>query len=80
MLANIPLSDEEQAAIDDGHAALDQLLQRLVDTPTPAGDTPREMGVPATATLLTITAVSHTDPGPLSPAEAARRNDAGQQR
>ncbi|MDN5917910.1 MAG: site-specific integrase [Pseudonocardia sp.] len=63
MLANIPLSEEEQAAIDDGHAALDQLLQRLVDTPTPAGATPREMGVPATATLLTITAVSH-DSGP----------------
>jgi hypothetical protein len=40
MLANIPLSDEEQAAIDDGHAALDQLLQRLVDTPTPPGSPP----------------------------------------
>ncbi|WP_219417974.1 tyrosine-type recombinase/integrase [Pseudonocardia nigra] len=58
MLANIPLSDEEQAAIDDGQAALHQLLERLVDTPTPAGPTPRELAVPATATLLPITPVS----------------------
>ena len=71
MLANIPLSDEEQAAIDDGHAALDQLLQRLVDTPTPTGATPREIGIPATATLLPITAVNHADSErPTAPGEA----------
>ena len=33
MLANIPLTDEEQAAVDDGQAALDRLLERLVDVP-----------------------------------------------
>ncbi len=59
MLANIPLSDEEQAAVDDGQAALDQLLERLADTPTPTGATPREIGVPATATLLPIAAVNN---------------------
>lgn len=58
MLASVPLSDEERAAVDDGQAALDQLLERLVDVPTPTGATPREIGVPATATLLPIAAVN----------------------
>jgi hypothetical protein len=59
MLASVPLSDDERAAVDDGQAALDSLLERLVDVPTPAGATPREIGVPATATLLPIVAVNH---------------------
>ena len=63
MLANIPLTDEEQAAVDDGQAALDQLLERLADVPTPGGSTPREIGVPATATLLPIVAVNHGKQG-----------------
>jgi hypothetical protein len=50
MLATIPLTDDERAAVDDGQAALDQLLQRLADTPAPAGPTPRGIGVPADAT------------------------------
>ena len=54
MLANIPLTDDERAAVDDGQTALDQLLKRLVDVPTPAGSTPRQIGAPATATLLPI--------------------------
>ncbi len=52
MATSIPLTDEERAAVDDGQAALDQLLSRLVDMPTPAGPTPREIGAPASATLL----------------------------
>jgi integrase len=59
MLANIPLSDDERAAIDDGHAALNQLLGRLADVPTPAGPTPRQIGVPTAATLLPIVNVRH---------------------
>ncbi|WP_432154834.1 tyrosine-type recombinase/integrase [Streptomyces tricolor] len=43
MLATIPLTDEEQAAVDDGQAALDQLLERLADVPTPSGATPRQL-------------------------------------
>ncbi|MFD7479635.1 hypothetical protein ACFV8Z_48245 [Streptomyces sp. NPDC059837] len=43
MLATIPLTDEEQAAIDDGQAALSQLLDRLADVPTPSGLTPRQL-------------------------------------
>ncbi len=54
MATSIPLTDEERAAVDDGQAALDQLLSRLVDMPTPAGPTPREIGAPASATLLPI--------------------------
>ena len=46
MLAAIPLTDDERAAVDDGHAALDSLLDRLADVPTPAGPTPRQIGIP----------------------------------
>jgi hypothetical protein len=59
MLAHVPLTDDEQAAVDDGRAALDQLLERLIDIPTPTGATPRQIGVPATATLLPIVTVNH---------------------
>ncbi|MEV0900056.1 tyrosine-type recombinase/integrase [Actinoplanes sp. NPDC049802] len=58
MLTSILLTDDERAAVDDGQAALDQLLKRLVDVPTPAGATPREIGAPATATLLPILAIT----------------------
>ena len=36
MRAMIPLTEDEQAAVDDGNAALDRLLDRLADIPTPA--------------------------------------------
>ncbi len=54
MLASIPLTDDERAAVDDGHTAVDALLDRLADVPTPAGPTPQELGTPATATMLPI--------------------------
>jgi integrase len=57
MLATIPLTEDEQAAVHDGQAALDRLLQRLVDVPTPAGPTPRQLGHPASGPLLPIVAV-----------------------
>jgi len=40
----IPLNDSELAAVDDGVAAMEKLLERLADVPTPAGPTPRELG------------------------------------
>jgi hypothetical protein len=43
MLAQIPLTEDERAAVEDGSAAVERLLARLADTPTPAGRTPREM-------------------------------------
>jgi len=58
MLASVPLTDDERAAVDDGQAALDRLLERLADVPTPAGPTPRQLGAPMTATLLPIVEVT----------------------
>ena len=58
MLTSIPLTDDERAAVDDGHAALDALLDRLTDVPTPAGPTPREIGVPLSVTQLPIIAIN----------------------
>jgi hypothetical protein len=54
MLAAIPLTDDERGAVDDGQAALDKLLERLTDVPTPAGPTPRQLAVPRTAMLLPV--------------------------
>jgi hypothetical protein len=54
MTAAIPLSDDEQAAVDDGQAAVDRLLGKLADTPTPAGPTPRQLAVPGTSVLLPV--------------------------
>ncbi|MGW3473793.1 hypothetical protein ACWDKQ_36370 [Saccharopolyspora sp. NPDC000995] len=62
MLAAIPLTDDEQAAIHDGQATLDQLLGKLTNVPTPAGPTPREIGISPSATLLPIVDVSHSKP------------------
>jgi hypothetical protein len=42
LLQEIPLSDEERAAVDGDVQALNRLLERLADVPTPAGPTPRE--------------------------------------
>ena len=58
MPANVPLTKDERAAVDDGQAALDQLLERLSDVPTPSGATPRQIGIPAQATLLPVIAVN----------------------
>jgi hypothetical protein len=43
MLAQMPLTDDERAAVEDGAAAAERLLERLADVPTPAGPTPREL-------------------------------------
>ncbi len=59
MRATIPLSDEERDAVDDGHAALDALLERLADVPTPAGPTPQQIGARPTPTMLPIAEVRH---------------------
>ncbi|MFJ8793769.1 hypothetical protein [Streptomyces sp. NPDC102462] len=48
VLASVPLTEDERAAADDGRTAIDSLLARLTDIPTPAGPTPRELGAPAT--------------------------------
>ena len=40
----IPLTDDECAAVEDGLAALVRLCANLADVPTPAGPTPRQLG------------------------------------
>jgi integrase len=59
MLAAIPLSDDERAAVDDGQAALDGLLHRLTDVATPAGPTPAQIGIPPTVTHLPLINITH---------------------
>ena len=39
----IPLSDEEVAAVDDGIAAMQRLVESLIDKPTPSGEPPRDL-------------------------------------
>ncbi|HEV7376514.1 MAG TPA: tyrosine-type recombinase/integrase [Pyrinomonadaceae bacterium] len=43
MMQEIPLQEEERAAVEDGLAAVERLYAKLVDVPTPAGPTPREL-------------------------------------
>ena len=45
ILAQIPLTDDERAAVEDGTAAVERLIERLKDVPTPAGPTPQELGI-----------------------------------
>jgi integrase len=53
LLQEIPLGDAEQAAVEDGVAACENLLSKLADVATPAGPTPRQLG----AGLVQITSV-----------------------
>ena len=43
MRQEIPLTEAEVAAVDDGASALESLLSRLADVPTPAGPTPLQL-------------------------------------
>ncbi|MGH9190695.1 MAG: tyrosine-type recombinase/integrase, partial [Acidimicrobiales bacterium] len=52
MLVAVPLTDDERAAVEDGHAALGALVDRLTDVASPAGSTPRSLGTTVTPTQL----------------------------
>ena len=54
MLEEIPLTDEERAAVEDGVVAYDKLLTKLADVPTPAGPTPRQLAAHKRAELAVI--------------------------
>lgn len=43
MIVTIPLTDDEKSAVEEGTEAVDHLLSRLIDVPTPAGLTPRQI-------------------------------------
>jgi hypothetical protein len=64
MLVQIPLTDDEQAAVENDQAAVARLIDRLAETPTPAGPTPRQLTEP-TGPMLPM----HT-PKPISRADA----------
>ncbi|MFY1669544.1 hypothetical protein ACN27G_06250 [Plantactinospora sp. WMMB334] len=50
------------AAVEDGQNALNSLLlDRLADSPTPAGPTPRTIGIPPTAAQLPIVNITHRE-------------------
>jgi integrase len=44
MLVQVPLTEDERVAAEGDQTAIDRLLGGLIDTPTPSGDTPREIG------------------------------------
>lgn len=44
LLEQLELTDDERAALEGDRDAVTALAQRLADTPTPAGPTPRELG------------------------------------
>ncbi len=43
LLQEIPLNEEERAAVEDGIEAMEKLCQQLADVPTPAGPTPQQL-------------------------------------
>ncbi len=44
VMQEIPLREEERAAVEDGLAALEKLTAKLTNVPIPAGPTPRDLG------------------------------------
>jgi len=70
MRQEIPLSEEERAAVDEGIAAHEGLLAKLADVPTPAGPTPRELGRGADAGASSLPAATATAPRMLGESQA----------
>jgi integrase len=58
MRQEIPLGESEIAALDDGVSALQSLMDRLANVPTPAGPTPRDLQGDA---LVQIQPTRHSD-------------------
>ncbi len=64
----IPLTDEEIHAIDDGLEAMERLCTRLTDVPTPAGPTPRHLAPGASfIPLATVDPSGRREPGTAKP-------------
>ncbi|WP_329437794.1 hypothetical protein [Streptomyces canus] len=67
MLEQLDLTDDEREALEGDREAVTALAERLADTPTPAGPTPRELGtsdsfIPWTELIKTITRSNEEDP------------------
>jgi hypothetical protein len=63
MLVEVPLTEDERAAVDGDHGALERLINRLADTPTPASQTPKGQTAASNRRL------------PLLPATVATKSD-----
>src|SRR5487761_1478066 len=69
MLVDIPLNEEERAAVEDGQVAVDRLLNRLADVRTPSGPTPRELGLSPTLKRLPVINATNAAKRPVSDTE-----------
>lgn len=59
MLVQIPLTEDERAAVEEGGAAVERLLSRLADVATPPGRTPRELGLTPLPMVGRVSAVGN---------------------
>lgn len=59
LLQEIPLSEEERAAVEDGIEATGKLCEQLADVPTPTGPTPNQLltGLQKTQTIIPLAKV-----------------------
>lgn len=76
MLEQLELPDEEREALEGDRDAVDALVKRLTDIPTPAGPTPNELG--SSAAFIPLTALTKTLPsssGPVAPTTKKPRRD-----
>ncbi|MFD8646576.1 hypothetical protein [Streptomyces mirabilis] len=53
MLEQLDLTDDEREALEGDREALMTLAERLADTPTPAGPTPKQLGTERAFIALT---------------------------
>ncbi|MFE4966191.1 hypothetical protein [Streptomyces sp. NPDC056660] len=58
MLEQLDLTDEEREALEGDREAVTALAERLADTPTPAGSTPRELGT--STAFISMTRLTNT--------------------
>jgi hypothetical protein len=68
LLQEIPLGDAEQAAIEDGVTAYENLISRLADVPTPAGPTRRQID-PRSVEITSLRPATTTSRKHTSPSE-----------
>ena len=62
MLVEIPLIDDERAAVDNDAGAVERLLHRLADVPTPTGPTPRMLSSSPVSVARPVVAPDPTEP------------------
>jgi hypothetical protein len=66
MLVEIPLTDDERAAVESDQHAVVRLIDLLADIATPAGPTPRQIGA-----LPPVSSSSDADPVPTTRGEGS---------